>query len=78
MTNKQAMAAGYNATKCRPIGSTRPPWGIITNRNHPTNPDQWVGGYFHTRREALEEIEWRIACDRGAAGGGMHAVLAEP
>ena len=64
MTNKQAMAAGYNATKGRPIGSTRPPWGIITNINHPSGKSgEKVGGYFHSRREALEEIEHRVELD---------------
>ena len=67
MTPGQAMAAGYNVTKCRPIGSTRPPWGIVTNRNHPSGRSgEWVGFYYPTRKEALEEVEHRISLDRAA------------
>ena len=58
MTPKEARAAGYNVTQGRPIGSTRAPWGIITNVNHPSGKSgEWIGGYFATRREALQEVE---------------------
>jgi hypothetical protein len=61
------MAAGYTVTKDRPIGSTRPPWGIITNRNHPSGRSgEQVGFYYPTRKEALEEVEQRARLDRSA------------
>ena len=68
MTPGQAMAAGYTVTKGRPIGSTRPAWGIVTNRNHPSGRSgHYVGFYYPTRKEALEEVEHRIGLDRGAS-----------